>query len=135
MVKKKDGSSRTCINYRKLNEKLVKDKFPLPFMEDVLDTLQEAKGRDSPNGARPTVPTSVYVTLGPEMHKQMFWSGGESDAKSSLFSSQAHLVLIYRPTEGMSQPCPALGLNLGPVVWKRGPCIVLENQILPLHPK
>ncbi|GFV75058.1 retrovirus-related Pol polyprotein from transposon 17.6 [Trichonephila clavipes] len=42
MVKKKDGSSRMCIDYRKLNQKLVKDKFPLPLI-DVLDTLQEAK--------------------------------------------------------------------------------------------
>ncbi|GFY59144.1 retrovirus-related Pol polyprotein from transposon gypsy [Trichonephila inaurata madagascariensis] len=32
-----------CIDYRKLNQKLVKDKFPLPLIEDVLDTLQEAK--------------------------------------------------------------------------------------------
>ncbi|GFU58772.1 retrovirus-related Pol polyprotein from transposon 17.6 [Trichonephila clavipes] len=43
MVKKKDGSSRMCSDYRKLNQKLVKDKFPLPIIEDVLDTLQEAK--------------------------------------------------------------------------------------------
>ncbi|GFX72161.1 retrovirus-related Pol polyprotein from transposon 412 [Trichonephila clavipes] len=43
MVKKKDGSSRMCIDYRKLNQKLVKDKFTLPIIEDVLDTLQEAK--------------------------------------------------------------------------------------------
>ncbi|GFX54655.1 retrovirus-related Pol polyprotein from transposon 17.6 [Trichonephila clavipes] len=39
----KDGSSRMCIDYRKLNQKLVKYKFPLPIIEDVLDTLQEAK--------------------------------------------------------------------------------------------
>ncbi|GFT16686.1 retrovirus-related Pol polyprotein from transposon 17.6 [Trichonephila clavipes] len=32
-----------CIDYRKLNQKLMKDKFPLPLIEDVLDTLQEAK--------------------------------------------------------------------------------------------
>ncbi|GFX89896.1 hypothetical protein TNCV_1535431 [Trichonephila clavipes] len=43
MVKKKDGSSRMCIDYRNLNQKLVKDKFTLPNIEDVLDTLQEAK--------------------------------------------------------------------------------------------
>ncbi|GFU61566.1 hypothetical protein TNCV_844261 [Trichonephila clavipes] len=43
MVKKKDGSSRMCIDYRKLNQKLVKDKFPLPIIENVLDTLQKAK--------------------------------------------------------------------------------------------
>ncbi|GFT28599.1 transposon Tf2-6 polyprotein [Trichonephila clavipes] len=36
MVKNKDGSSsRMCIDYRKLNQKLVKDKFPLPIIEDV----------------------------------------------------------------------------------------------------
>ncbi|GFX90889.1 retrovirus-related Pol polyprotein from transposon 412 [Trichonephila clavipes] len=43
MVKKKDRSSKMCIDYRKLNQKLVKDKFPLPLIEYVLDTLQEAK--------------------------------------------------------------------------------------------
>ncbi|GFW52570.1 retrovirus-related Pol polyprotein from transposon 412 [Trichonephila clavipes] len=43
MVKKKDGSSRMCIDYRKLNQKLVKDRFPLRIIEDVLDALQEAK--------------------------------------------------------------------------------------------
>ncbi|GFT09233.1 retrovirus-related Pol polyprotein from transposon 412 [Trichonephila clavipes] len=31
-----------CIDYRKLN-KLAKDKFPLPLIKDVLDTLQKAK--------------------------------------------------------------------------------------------
>ncbi|GBN87132.1 Retrovirus-related Pol polyprotein from transposon 412 [Araneus ventricosus] len=43
LVEKKDGTSRMCIDYRKLNQKLVKDKFPLPLIEDVSDTLQEAK--------------------------------------------------------------------------------------------
>ncbi|GFU56090.1 retrovirus-related Pol polyprotein from transposon 412 [Trichonephila clavipes] len=43
MVKKKDGSSRMCIDYRKLNQKLVKNKFPSPLIKYVLDTLQEAK--------------------------------------------------------------------------------------------
>ncbi|GFY00830.1 hypothetical protein TNCV_2142221 [Trichonephila clavipes] len=45
IVKNKNGSSRMCIDYRKLNQKLVKDKYPLPLIEDVLDTLQEAKKR------------------------------------------------------------------------------------------
>ncbi|GFY12695.1 hypothetical protein TNCV_2448861 [Trichonephila clavipes] len=31
----------------------------------------------------------------------MFRSGGQSDAKSTLFSFQAILVLIYQPSEGM----------------------------------
>ncbi|GFX71387.1 transposon Tf2-6 polyprotein [Trichonephila clavipes] len=32
-----------CIDYRKLNQKLVKDKFPLSLIEDALATLQVAK--------------------------------------------------------------------------------------------
>ncbi|GFW65481.1 transposon Tf2-9 polyprotein [Trichonephila clavipes] len=40
LVKKKDGTTRLCVNYRKLNRTLVKDRFPLPLIEDVLDKLQ-----------------------------------------------------------------------------------------------
>jgi len=43
VVKKKDGSSRVCIDYRKLNRIMVKDRYPLPLIEDQLDKLQEAK--------------------------------------------------------------------------------------------
>ncbi|GBN96450.1 Retrovirus-related Pol polyprotein from transposon 17.6, partial [Araneus ventricosus] len=43
LVKKKDGTARLCVDYRKLNRKLVKDRFPLPLVEDVLDKLQDAK--------------------------------------------------------------------------------------------
>ncbi|GFU65694.1 transposon Tf2-9 polyprotein [Trichonephila clavipes] len=37
LVKKKDGTTRLCVDYRRLNRKLVKDRFPLPLIEDVLD--------------------------------------------------------------------------------------------------
>ncbi|GFU44789.1 hypothetical protein TNCV_3150831 [Trichonephila clavipes] len=43
LVKKKDGTTRLCVDYRRLNRKLVKDRFPLPLIDDVLDKLQEAK--------------------------------------------------------------------------------------------
>ncbi|GFV98295.1 hypothetical protein TNCV_4402241 [Trichonephila clavipes] len=41
MVKRKMDLSRMCIDYRKLNQKLVKDKFPLPLIEDkaLIDTF------------------------------------------------------------------------------------------------
>ncbi|GFX57976.1 retrovirus-related Pol polyprotein from transposon 297 [Trichonephila clavipes] len=61
MVKKKDGSSRMCIDYRKLNQKLVKDKFPLPIIEDVLDTLQEAKGHIVESGTIKPSPTKTLA--------------------------------------------------------------------------
>ncbi|GFW05213.1 hypothetical protein TNCV_2905031 [Trichonephila clavipes] len=53
---------------------------------------------------------------GLEVHVQMFRSGGQSDVKPPMVSSQASLVLIYQPLSRLSRPCPAWGLNLGPVV-------------------
>ncbi|GFX94602.1 retrovirus-related Pol polyprotein from transposon 412 [Trichonephila clavipes] len=43
VVKKKDGKSRVCIDYRRLNHKLIKDNYHLPLIDDVLDFLQNAK--------------------------------------------------------------------------------------------
>ncbi|GFT57567.1 transposon Ty3-G Gag-Pol polyprotein [Trichonephila clavipes] len=41
--KRKMDLRECALTTEKLNQKLVKDKFPLPIIEDVLDTLQEAK--------------------------------------------------------------------------------------------
>ncbi|UYV76014.1 hypothetical protein LAZ67_13002151 [Cordylochernes scorpioides] len=43
LVKKKDGSWRFCVDYRKLNKVTKKDVYPLPRNDDVLDSLTGAK--------------------------------------------------------------------------------------------
>ena len=42
-VRKRDGSTRQCVDYRKLNEVTKKDAYPLPRIEDCLDCLGGAK--------------------------------------------------------------------------------------------
>ncbi|XP_042386709.1 uncharacterized protein LOC121978427 [Zingiber officinale] len=40
-VKKKDGSLRLCIDYRQLNAVTIKNKYPLPRIEDLFDQLKD----------------------------------------------------------------------------------------------
>ena len=39
LVRKKDGSIRYCVDYRKLNAVTIKDSYPLPLTQDCLDEL------------------------------------------------------------------------------------------------
>jgi hypothetical protein len=41
-VKNKDGTFRLCIDYRKLNKMTIKNKYPLPRIDDLFDQLRGA---------------------------------------------------------------------------------------------
>lgn len=42
-VKKKDGSLRMCIDYRPLSQVTIKNKYPLPRIDDLFDLLRGAR--------------------------------------------------------------------------------------------
>ena len=43
LIPKPDGSPRFCVDYRQLNERTVRDSYPLPRMDDCLDSLRDAQ--------------------------------------------------------------------------------------------
>ena len=43
VVKKEDGSFRRCVDYHELNKLAVKNRYPLPRIDDLFDQLQGAR--------------------------------------------------------------------------------------------
>ena len=43
LVKKKDGSMRLCVDFRQLNKVTIKNKYPLPRIDDLMDQLVDAR--------------------------------------------------------------------------------------------
>ena len=42
-VQKKDGTDRLCVDYRPLNKKTIKNKYPLPNINELFEQLKGAK--------------------------------------------------------------------------------------------
>ena len=117
LVKKKDGSVRFCVDYRKLNEVTVRDHYPLLRTEDILDTL---------NGSQ------FFTTLD---LRSGYWQVpiSKQDKKKTVFVSLAGLYEYNVMPFGLTN-APAMFQRLVDAVlaglrWKT--CLVyLENIIV-----
>lgn len=104
LAARKDGSKRLCCDYRKLNDKIVRDHFPMPLIEEVLDKLQKA---------------NVYTTL--DLTNGFFHVPLEESSRkyTSFVTSNGQFEFLFVP----------FGISNSPAVFTRFIFAVLMDLI------
>jgi hypothetical protein len=116
LVKKKDGTLRFCVDYRKLNNVTKKDAYPLPRIKDCLDALNRSRWFSTLNLA------SGYWQVAME----------EVDMENTAF--QTHLGLFefrVMPFGLCNAPATFKGLMdglLGDIKWTK--CLVYLDNVV-----
>ena len=107
MVKKKDGTLRFCIDYRKLNDVTKHDSFPLPNINDCLASL----------GGGCTSFSSMDLATG-------YWQTGMAEEAQEKAAFTTHrglfkpLVLPFGPKGGVAHFSRVMDSLLGSMQWK-----------------
>ena len=106
LVRKKDGSVRFCIDFRKLNNITTKDAFPIPRIDDIFDHLSQAE---------------YYTTI--DFKSGYFQVGlDEKDRPKTAFSTRDEHYQFKVLPQGVTNGPPAfqriVSQILGPTRWK-----------------
>jgi RNase H-like domain found in reverse transcriptase/Reverse transcriptase (RNA-dependent DNA polymerase)/Integrase zinc binding domain/Integrase core domain len=117
LIPKPDGSLRFCIDYRRLNEVTVKDSYPLPRMDDCLDSLGSA-----------TIFTTLDANSG-------YWQldVAKDDRDKTTFTSHMGTFRFTRMPFGLVN-APAtfqrsMDVLLAPVLWSKA-IVYLDDIII-----
>nr|GFA59797.1 transposon Ty3-G Gag-Pol polyprotein [Tanacetum cinerariifolium] len=106
-VKKKDGYFRMCINYRELNKLTVKNRYPLPRIDDLFDQLQglhvdPAMIEAVKNLASSTTPTEIHQFLGLVSYYRRLIKYFTKIAKSLTILTQKDKKFVYGDEQEMA---------------------------------
>ena len=92
-MKKKDISLHLCINYKQLNKVMIKNRYPLPRVNDMIDHIEGANVDDILNGA---VATAIYTEYSPSA---MLATMNRSSTSSRSSVDGPHAAMAITTTE------------------------------------
>ncbi|WVZ64260.1 hypothetical protein U9M48_013810 [Paspalum notatum var. saurae] len=132
LVQKKDGSWRMCMDYRKLNDLTIKNRFPLPIIEEILDELGPAKyfaKLDMKSGYHQ--PLTHILRL-----KQFAWSDAAEQAFIKLEEAMVQAPVLAIPNFELpfTIETDACDTGMGAVLMQSGrPVAYLSKSFGPVH--
>nr|GEX55586.1 reverse transcriptase domain-containing protein [Tanacetum cinerariifolium] len=116
-VKKKDGSFRMCIDYRELNKLTVKNRYPLPRIDDLFDQLQGSSAYSK-------------IDLRSGYHQLRVQ---EQDVPKTAFKTRAPILALPEGSEDFVVYCDASHKGLGDVLMQREKVIAYASRQLKGH--
>ncbi|GJX85410.1 putative reverse transcriptase domain-containing protein [Tanacetum coccineum] len=135
-VKKKDGAMRICIDYREINKLTIKNRYPLPRIDDLFDQLQGLAGyyrRFIKNFSKIAKP----LTLLTQKNKSYVWDDNHDEAFRILKEKLCNAPMLAvpdGPTDFMVY-CDASKQGFGCVLMQRGKVIAYASRQLKTHEK
>ncbi|GJR16396.1 putative reverse transcriptase domain-containing protein [Tanacetum coccineum] len=143
-AKKKDGSFRMCIDYRELNKLTVKNRYPLPKIDDLFDQLQESQFLSKIDLR--TFKFLGHVINGNGIHVDPSkieavknWKTPRTPTKELAFQTlkdklcNAPILALPDGPKDFVVYCDASGIGLGYVLMQKGKVIAYASRQLKFH--
>ncbi|GJY05595.1 putative reverse transcriptase domain-containing protein [Tanacetum coccineum] len=136
-VKKKDGSFRMCIDYRELNKLTVKNRYPLPRIDDLFDQLQGSSVYSKIDLRAPEDDIGIVEERGAYAK---FSIAKSLDSQCTVpwscgIDSECTNPCITEGSEMSSQVCDASKRGLGAVLMREKKVISYASRQLKIHEK